>query len=71
VNREIIQNGVNGYLASTDDEWLSKLERLLSDAELRHRFAEAGRRTIAERYSLEVNAPILAATLRAVAKGAA
>jgi glycosyltransferase involved in cell wall biosynthesis len=68
VNREIIEDGVNGFLATTSDDWVTKLERLLSDAEIRRRFAEAGRRTIAERYSLEVNAPKLAATLRAVAK---
>ncbi len=46
VNREIIQDGENGFLASTDDEWVDKLARLLADAELRRRFAEAGRRTI-------------------------
>jgi glycosyltransferase involved in cell wall biosynthesis len=68
VNREIIADGVNGFLASEDGDWLVKLDRLLSDADLRRRFAEAGRQTIAERYSLSVNAPKLAATLRAVAK---
>ncbi len=68
VNREIIQDGVNGFLASNTDEWIAKLDRLLDDAELRRRFAEAGRRTIEERYSLEVNGPKLAAVLRAAAK---
>jgi glycosyltransferase involved in cell wall biosynthesis len=67
VNREIIQDGVNGFLASGDDEWVAKLGRLLDDAALRARFAEAGRRTVEERYSLRVNAPKLADTLRAVA----
>jgi glycosyltransferase involved in cell wall biosynthesis len=50
-----------------DDEWVDKLSRLLSDASLRRRFAAAGRRTVEEGYSLHVNAPALAATLRAVA----
>jgi glycosyltransferase involved in cell wall biosynthesis len=68
VNREIIQDGENGFLAATDDEWVEKLGLLLSDRELRRRFAAAGRRTIEQRYSLDVNAPTLAATLRAVAE---
>jgi glycosyltransferase involved in cell wall biosynthesis len=67
VNREIIEDGVNGFLASTETEWIEKLGRLLADRDLRRRFAEAGRRTIDERYSLRVHAPTLAATLRMVA----
>jgi len=66
VNREIIQDGVNGFLASTEREFAEKLERLLADPPLRQRFAEAGRRTIVERYSLEKYAPALAAVLRQV-----
>ena len=67
VNREIIEDGVNGFLAAGEDEWVDKLGRLLSDAAQRRRFAEAGRRTIQERYSVQVNARKLAATLRDVA----
>lgn len=67
VNREIIQDGVNGFLASTDDEWVEKLGKLLASPELRRRFGDAGRRTIESRYSLRVQAPMLARTLREVA----
>jgi glycosyltransferase involved in cell wall biosynthesis len=66
VNREIIQDGVNGFLAATEQEWVEKLGRLLADRELRRRFAEAGRRTIEDQYSLRVNAPKLAAALAEV-----
>jgi glycosyltransferase involved in cell wall biosynthesis len=69
VNREIIQDGVNGFLASSDDEWVEKLGRLLADGGLRRRFGEAGRRTVEDRYSLRIHAPMLAATLRGVAEG--
>lgn len=69
VNREIIRDGVNGFLASTEDEWVEKLGRLLTNPPLRRAFADAGRRTIEARYSLHVNAPKLAATLRDVADG--
>ena len=65
VNREIIEDGVNSYLASTRPEWIDKLSRLLTDDALRRRMAQAGRRTIEERYSLDVTAPQLAGVLRA------
>jgi glycosyltransferase involved in cell wall biosynthesis len=67
VNKEIVQDGVNGFLAATPDEWIEKLGRLLADPGLRGSFAAAGRRTVEERYSLDVNAPKLAAALRSVA----
>jgi len=70
VNRTIVQDGANGFLAGSEDEWVEKLSRLLSDAALRRRLADAGRRTIEEGYSLHVHAPTLAATLRAVAERA-
>lgn len=67
VNREIITDGENGFLASSPSEWTSKLERLLADPVLRERFSAAGRRTIEERYSLHVTAPQLSGILREAA----
>jgi glycosyltransferase involved in cell wall biosynthesis len=65
VNREIIVDGVNSFLASTPGEWVDRLSRLLSDAVLRERMSVLGRQTIEERYSLRVTAPRLAAVLAA------
>ena len=62
-NLAIIEDGVNGFLASTPEEWETKLRRLLTDAPLRASFAAAGRRTVEERYSLRVCAPQVAAVL--------
>ena len=67
VNRDIIEDGVNGFLASSPAEWVEKLERLLADPALRARLGSAGRKTIEERYSLSVHAPQVAAVLRGVA----
>ena len=64
VNREIIDDGRNGFLATNPAEWAEKLERLLVDADLRRRFAVAGRETIEARYSLRVTAPQLAAIMQ-------
>lgn len=65
VNREIITDGVDSFLASTSREWVDKLSRLLTDAELRARMAVCGRETIERRYSLAATAPLLAGVLRA------
>ncbi len=64
VNREIIQDGVNGFLAATEEEWGEKLGWLLSDPLMREKLGRAGRETIVERYSLAVHAPTLAAVFR-------
>lgn len=69
VNREIIRDGENGFLASTPDEWVAKLGRLLTDPALRQRFAHAGRATVEERYSLRVVAPRLEAVMRQAIAG--
>jgi glycosyltransferase involved in cell wall biosynthesis len=65
VNREIVQDGVNGFLASTPDEWRPKLSALIGDANLRRRMGAAGRRTIEARYSLQVHGPRVAAVIGA------
>jgi glycosyltransferase involved in cell wall biosynthesis len=64
VNREIIRDGENGFLALTPAEWHDKLGRLLTDSRLRARFAREGRKTIEQSYSLRVVAPRLAAAMR-------
>jgi glycosyltransferase involved in cell wall biosynthesis len=57
VNSEIIQDGVNGFLADTEDEWVEKLKRLLHDKDLRARLGAAGRKTVETKYSATVQAP--------------
>jgi glycosyltransferase involved in cell wall biosynthesis len=52
VNTEIIQDGVNGFLASTDEEWIEKLSALIASPELRRNTGEKGRKTVEERYSV-------------------
>lgn len=64
VNREIIVDGVNGFQASTHEEWLRALQQLRDDRALRQRLGEMGRKTVEERYSLQQTAPTLASLLR-------
>jgi glycosyltransferase involved in cell wall biosynthesis len=53
VNSEIITDGVNGYLAGSDDEWVEKMSLLIENLELRSQIGNAGRNTVIERYSVE------------------
>lgn len=66
VNSEIVQDGVNSFLASDEDEWVEKLSRLIADFNLRVRIGNEGRRTVEEKYSIGVGVRLLADTLRRV-----
>ena len=52
VNTEIIDDGVNGFLAGDEDEWLTKLTRLIESAELRGNLGREGHETVEQRYSV-------------------
>lgn len=69
VNSEIIHHGVNGWLATTPDEWLFVLRQLLSDPSRRDSVVAAARKTVAERYSVTTQLPRLIACLEGVCAG--
>ncbi len=51
-NRIIIQDGVNGYLASHPEEWLAKLEMVCGDAQLRAAIGARARETALQKYDV-------------------
>lgn len=63
VNVEIVEHGVNGFLAATEADWRSALSELLENPNLRCRMGAAGRRRVEERYSLRVWGPKVASLL--------
>jgi len=69
MNADLIRQGVNGYLAATDDAWLEAFEVLAASAAERERIGIAARRTVEKGYSAEVVsksvAHIVRETLRA------
>jgi glycosyltransferase involved in cell wall biosynthesis len=72
VNRDIVRDGVNGFTATGEQDWVTALSRLRDEPALRKRMREVGRGIVEEQFSLEVTAPRLADLLRSAAtKGAA
>jgi glycosyltransferase involved in cell wall biosynthesis len=57
VNTDIVDDGVNGFLASTEDEWVDRLARLVESRGLRERLGAMARATVERSYSVEVAAP--------------
>jgi glycosyltransferase involved in cell wall biosynthesis len=51
-NCELVQHGVNGFLADSDNEWEEFLARLLQDRELRQRMGQEGRQFVEKEFSL-------------------
>lgn len=68
-NCEIIQHGVNGFLAATEQEWVAGLRALLRDEALRIRMGQAARRTVLDRFALDQQLPRVAAIFEECLKG--
>jgi glycosyltransferase involved in cell wall biosynthesis len=67
VNPQIVDDGVNGFLATTTDEWLAAFRSLRDSVDLRERMGMAGRRKVEQHYNSDVTAPQLIQWLREVA----
>jgi glycosyltransferase involved in cell wall biosynthesis len=64
VNREIVQHGLNAFLAKDLSDWESCLSQLISDSNLRQSVGKAGRSTVLENYSTAVWFPKLLSIYR-------
>ena len=63
VNRQIVEHGVNGFLAETPEQWEQALRTLLADAGLRQRMGQAGRLKAEQNYCIRATAPTLSLLL--------
>ena len=66
VNSEIVEHGVNGFLAETQEEWEAALSTLIADSDLRQQMGKAGREKVEREYSLQVTGPKLVALLKSI-----
>jgi glycosyltransferase involved in cell wall biosynthesis len=51
-NRDIVRDGLNGFWAETEREWIDRLGILIENEELRRKMGRAGRQIVEEGYSL-------------------
>jgi glycosyltransferase involved in cell wall biosynthesis len=62
-NATIVRDGVNGFYARTEDEWIDRLALLLEDEPLRRSLGHEARRTVEESYSARAHVPRVARVL--------
>ena len=52
MNKEIIQDGWNGFLAGEESEWMTKMSLLIENPDLRKEMGARARKAIIEKYSV-------------------
>lgn len=57
VNSDIVEHGVNGFLADTNEEWIKSIKTLVKDRDLRQKMGLAGLKKIEREFSLHFWAP--------------
>ena len=63
INKDLVEDGINGYWAMTPAEWEKKLSVLIENSELRERMGREGRRRVLENYTYQACAPRLLSIL--------
>lgn len=64
MNQEIIQHGVNGLFADSEEQWVDALLQVIDNPHFRHQLGVAARKTVVQRYSYEATVPQLAELLQ-------
>ena len=60
INKEIVTDGVNGFLAYSNEDWIKYLNVLKNDIELRKQMGVNGLKLVKEKFTLQVNEKLLA-----------
>ena len=68
INKDLVEDGVNGFYAMNPEEWEKKLSLLIEDSELRKKMGEEGRKRVLENYTYQACAPRLFSILERVVK---
>jgi glycosyltransferase involved in cell wall biosynthesis len=68
VNKRIVEHGINGFLASTNTDWIQALNILRDDSGLRKRMGEVARCKVEAEYCIQRTAPRLIELIRSIYK---
>ena len=66
INKDLVEDGTNGFWAMTADEWEEKLSLLIENPGLREQMGREGRRRVLENYTHQACAPRLFSILTRV-----
>ena len=56
-NFRVVEHGVQGFLASNENEWKEHIIKLIDNVELRERLGKAGRKKVEDEFSVKANFP--------------
>ena len=59
INCELVQHGVNGYLAKDDKDWIEILSKLIENDLLRKKIGNQARIIAEQNYTFEINSEII------------
>jgi len=68
VNAAIVEDGVSGFHARTEDEWVDRMTLLLRDRQLRRALGDEARKTVETRFSAKCQVPRMAQVIREAAR---
>lgn len=53
IHKELVKDGINGFVAESESEWYEKLKILIDNCRLRRRFSLIGRKMMVSKYSYD------------------
>ncbi len=62
----IIKDGINGYIAASEEEWVDKLKKFLAERDLREKLGKGGQARVREEYCFEATIPRIIEIIRAL-----
>ena len=66
VNKEIVDDGVNGFLSVSNEQWIDALEKLYENVEMRAKMGAVGRKLIESKYCTNITGAKIASLIKRV-----